>query len=566
MGINKHDLEFTRRVEQSLGVLRAVVGFAAFVLILTERSSHLWWEWWIETVSWAAYSVIGVAAFLLVRHATAERRVLGVRRIAVIADASILLVQPVLHVSDGGHLGLSPVLLFPVLLAARYAMRGALTGTAGLALALLATDLFSRATNGWGLDPDDVMVVLLISLSAAVVGGALTRAAAEGRLLAHEEAERARTEAARAERATATMQGVHQVLSSGIAAGVHAACIRMANRIQTVLDASYVTIRLVPDASETTPAVTGGPMVELTSGKVPKHDVVIATVPIHSGRRTIGELEVASVEAIDEHELALFANQVGLAAHAALLLDEEARLAGRYRDLDRLRSDFLALAAHELRTPTAAIHGALSTIASRGGDLSADINRQLLEVAGRQTTRLIQLADDLTAIGRSDHGSIPVRSEAIDVHHVVARAVEAVEDHQLVHLAEGPPCHLLADPARTQQILVSLLENAGRHGLPPVELAWSATRDNVELRVSDLGRITPAEGERIFERFYVGGIEHHTRGSGLGLPLGRDLAHAMGGTLALDADAATTTFVLSLPIAQGVAAADTSPGRAEKPA
>ncbi len=562
MDSTRYELDFIRRVERSLGVLRAVVGLAACILVITERDSHLAWEWWIETPGWALYSLIGVATVLLLRHEPSAQRVHAVRRAALASDALFLLVQPALHMSDGSSIGLSPVLLFPVLVAARYAIRGAVAGTAGLAAALLATDQFSRQLNGWGLDPDGAVVVLLISLSAAVVGGALTKAAAVGRALADAEASRARAEAARAERATATVQGVHRVLSSGIAAGVHAACASMATQIQAVLDAERVTIRLHPEHD-----VEGAARpVEIASGKATEA-AYAGEAAITAGEWSLGTLVVLSEAEVDPDELQLLADQVGLAAHAARLLDEEASLASRYRDLDRLRSDFLALAAHELRTPTTAIHGALSTIAERGDDLTPDVVRQLLDAAERQAGRLVRLADDLLTIGRSESGAIPLRRQIASVDAITLAAVEELDEGGHVHLVGGAACQVDVDPDRTRQILTNLLRNAVKHGTPPVSVSWRRGMDDVAIRVTDLGAIPPEDRGRVFERFYVGAVSNHTQGSGLGLPLARELAEAMGGTLDLDPAATTTTFVLTLPLARrptggdGGGAAATAEGR-----
>jgi signal transduction histidine kinase len=106
-------------------------------------------------------------------------------------------------------------------------------------------------------------------------------------------------------------------------------------------------------------------------------------------------------------------------------------------------------------------------------------------------------------------------------------------------------------PDRIQQVLVNLLDNALKYGGSRITVRIEATNGNVRVSVADEGPgLTPAEQERIFEKFYRGGPEltRASGGTGLGLYISKELVEQMGGRLLVRADpGAGATFTVELP-------------------
>src|SRR5204862_530144 len=127
------------------------------------------------------------------------------------------------------------------------------------------------------------------------------------------------------------------------------------------------------------------------------------------------------------------------------------------------KNTFLAMLAHELRNPLAAIRNALS-VATRT-DSKQDLE-WCHEVIDRQVLNFGILIDDLLDVARITQGKIQLRKELLDVAHIIRRAVEMIgpliaeKRHELIPRFPASGLHLDADPTRLEQILVNLLSNA----------------------------------------------------------------------------------------------------------
>ena len=211
---------------------------------------------------------------------------------------------------------------------------------------------------------------------------------------------------------------------------------------------------------------------------------------------------------------------------------------------------FLADAAHQLRTPIAGIRASAEALLLGA---SADDADRLMATMVRETSRAARLIASLLRMARLDQG-VPLAIEPVDVVALCADEVERLSmvapdlDVRLdVVVAPGAP--VPADRAGCQEILSNLGDNARRHAQTNVRFVVRGDARCVEVRVEDDGPGVPAqEQERVFERFVsLDGLG----GSGLGLPIARAVAQAMGGDLRYE-----DGFVLSLPIQDGVASAD----------
>jgi signal transduction histidine kinase len=226
---------------------------------------------------------------------------------------------------------------------------------------------------------------------------------------------------------------------------------------------------------------------------------------------------------------------------------------------EEARRAFVATASHELRTPLTSLEGILELVEEdlAGPDPDLEDARSLLRRSRAQARRLSRLAADLLDLSRID-AQVQLRSEPLELGEL-ARAVMAefelgTGERQIrceLH-DSGKPLWALGDPGSVARILRILLDNAVRVSESRSEIVVELHRgDQACLSVCDEGPgVAPEERDLIFERFQRGRSTSGQAGFGLGLAIGRELAHRMGGDLVLeDHDRPGAKFTLRLPIA-----------------
>jgi len=203
----------------------------------------------------------------------------------------------------------------------------------------------------------------------------------------------------------------------------------------------------------------------------------------------------------------------GLAASFNEAAEQVERLVGAHRML-------LANASHELRTPLSRIRFGLEMLKD-GGDPA---RREALQ---QDIAELDALIDEILLMSRLDAGSHAEHRQQVDL---VALAAEECARYEDCHLTGTAPM-ISGDPRLLHRLIRNLLENARKHGAPPVEVAITHSREAVSLRVNDAGQgIAEADCEKVFQPFYRGSGRQNVRGYGLGLPLVRQIAELHGGT------------------------------------
>jgi two-component system OmpR family sensor kinase len=239
------------------------------------------------------------------------------------------------------------------------------------------------------------------------------------------------------------------------------------------------------------------------------------------------------VEALRERTADLAAEQTGESLPEAGGRDEIDRLA-RTLDglLDRVarartrERSFVADASHELMTPLTVLHAHLELGAAGP---PAD-RREALVAARQEAARLIRLARDLLVLARSDRGTLPIERVDVPVAALlddVAQRARLAGIDVVVESADG--LAIRGDRLRLEQALGNLLDNAARHGGPPVTLAARSAHGRVELHVRDAGHgFPPRFLPRAFERF-ARAERPGAEGSGLGLAIVATIAEAHGG-------------------------------------
>jgi signal transduction histidine kinase len=209
------------------------------------------------------------------------------------------------------------------------------------------------------------------------------------------------------------------------------------------------------------------------------------------------------------------------------------------REANRHLHEFLALLGHELRSPLAAMLNALRVLELQGDDAATrDWVRSLME---RQTHCIGRLVEDMLEVSRIEHGKIQLRKQPLDLAQTVARAVETVRasvegrGHHLEVTLPPEPVLLNADPARVEQVLTNLLNNAAKY-MEPGGRIWvtaEAQGSEVVLRVRDSGvGIDPDMLAHVFDPFWQveRTFDHSQGGLGLGLALVRKLAEMHDGS------------------------------------
>jgi signal transduction histidine kinase/DNA-binding response OmpR family regulator len=308
-----------------------------------------------------------------------------------------------------------------------------------------------------------------------------------------------------------------------------------------LLDAEGLVVTANPRAMQLVPELRVGHPAEAASLPLPAtEEAVGAEILLDHDRRTLA----VTAARLDERDAD------GGVVWTLRDATERARL-------ERLKSEFVATASHELRSPLTSIKGFVELL-SAGEGLDAR-QREFLGIVLVSTNRLVDLVNDLLDVARLEAGRVEVHRRAIDVNealHDVATMlgprIAEKGQHLDLEIDETTP-RVLADPARLRQMLMNLVTNAhlytdegGRVGLR----ATSAP-GGVRLEITDTGRgMTPAELEHVFERFSRGAGSTGTPGTGLGLSIVKSLVDLHGGTIDVASTPGEgTAFAITLPAA-----------------
>jgi signal transduction histidine kinase len=210
-------------------------------------------------------------------------------------------------------------------------------------------------------------------------------------------------------------------------------------------------------------------------------------------------------------------------------------MAARLKHLEAARAQFIGEISHDLRTPLAAIKGLLINLI----DTAGPDERLALEIAERETDRLIRLVNQLLDFSRWQGGQLELDRQAVDVGAVARDAVALCEvraSHRNVALSAEIPSDLpqvSADADRLQRVILNLLDNAIRFTPGGGQVTLTVKRDGAEIEVSvqDTGR-GMSEGDRAcaFEPYYRG----EGGGAGLGLTIARAIVEAHGGQMGVE--------------------------------
>jgi hypothetical protein len=228
------------------------------------------------------------------------------------------------------------------------------------------------------------------------------------------------------------------------------------------------------------------------------------------------------------------------------------------REVERLKDEFVSVAGHELRTPLTSIRGSLQLLASGVLGPVSEKGVSILQIAVRNTERLVRLVSDLLDMERLASGKVALDFCACSSGQLVQVAFESVQgmaERAGVVLADQThPARVWVDQDRIVQVLVNLLSNAVKYSPEHGEVVVQAVEQAGELRfeVRDEGRGIPADKlEYVFGRFQqVDRADARIKGgSGLGLAIARSIVEQHGGRIGVESVYGKgSTFWFSVPL------------------
>ena len=284
----------------------------------------------------------------------------------------------------------------------------------------------------------------------------------------------------------------------------------------------------------------------------------VISVPLKIREKTIGVIGLVSCDRnrrYGQREVEIAEN---LAVRVAVAVDN-ARLFHAVKEASRQKDEFLAMLAHELRNPLAAIKYAVAI-----GQMSpGDSPEETFEIIDRQTHNLAHLIEDLLDVSRISRDKVTLRKEPVDVAAIVNGAATTVrpliEDrhHELILELPTEPVCVFADPTRAEQIVMNLLTNAAKYTKNGGRVTVRATTDANEavIEVIDTGIGLPPELlNRVFDLFAQADrtLDRSEGGLGIGLTVAQKLAEMHGGIISADSEGLGkgSKFTVRLPISR----------------
>jgi signal transduction histidine kinase len=227
-----------------------------------------------------------------------------------------------------------------------------------------------------------------------------------------------------------------------------------------------------------------------------------------------------------------------LGGFALLAYERKSQVARERRALeeaDQLKTNFVALASHELRTPATVIHGLATTLHLRGEQLGEEQRDVLRRTLYEQTDRMRRLVDQLLDLSRLEANGIRIDPQPLAVLTRLEELVQSLAGDRTEDVRIAVPADLqaLVDPNAFDRIVANLIVNAARYGAPPIEISAEQRDRHFRLTVADHGRGVPPEFvPLLFERFTrSGSSRERAEGAGLGLAIAKSYAQAHGGDL-----------------------------------
>jgi two-component system sensor histidine kinase KdpD len=286
-------------------------------------------------------------------------------------------------------------------------------------------------------------------------------------------------------------------------------------------------------------------------------------VPLKVGDRVLGILRLdgpigdTPFREHPEQLLSAVASEAALALQRAELAREAAH-AQALREADEMKNALMASVSHDLKTPLAAISGAIASVMDKSVPWTQEDIDAFNQTIASQSDRLNRLISDILDLNRIESGTLKPERDAVPARGLLERAREVTAPQtkgRAISVDAPLSLEALTDEALITQALVNLIENAAKYSAPhsPIHLSATAQDREIIFIVQDEGPgIAPQDLPYVFERFYR--AEEHSRrvkGSGLGLTIVKAFVELCGGKVSVESSPKGTRFIIALPAAVG---------------
>jgi len=258
-----------------------------------------------------------------------------------------------------------------------------------------------------------------------------------------------------------------------------------------------------------------------------------------------------------------------LMANVSVVRDEQNEMLGvvcitrditQFKEIDRVKSQFVSMVAHELRAPLSAIENYITTYLTGAAGDDPDFNRNMLERSKQRAHSLLNLVEDLLQISRMESQTVSRRKELLDITDIINNTVELLKpqgkDKKLKFEATIPkPCPTIeADRGEMEQLFTNLVSNAIKYNIEngSVSIFVDSSDNFLEIKIRDSG-IGLAEDDvsQIFDEFYRVSREEtrYVAGTGLGLSIVKKIVENHLGRISVESSLNEgTTFTITFPI------------------
>jgi len=232
----------------------------------------------------------------------------------------------------------------------------------------------------------------------------------------------------------------------------------------------------------------------------------------------------------------------------------------RLAEASRMKSEFINVVSHQLRSPITNLKWALELLTSKQVQIAEEKKEEYFTNFQENVDRMSELVDDLLIVSRIEEGALPIRKKPVLLQEIIATLAHrykffAEASHVQIDVTAADPLPaVLADPSQIKLAIENLIDNALRYtkGGGTVQVGAKRERNYVIVSVKDSGVGIPKEDQKfIFQKFFRSEnvLREQTRGSGLGLFIARAIVMRAGGRIWFESEEGKgTTFFVRLPI------------------
>jgi two-component system, OmpR family, sensor histidine kinase KdpD len=279
-------------------------------------------------------------------------------------------------------------------------------------------------------------------------------------------------------------------------------------------------------------------------------------IPVRLGVRAIGSLGISGAR-LSRQTLDAVGSLVAIAIERARAVEQLGQTEAE-RQGERLKSALLDSVTHDFRTPLTSMKAAVTSLLA-SAKTNAEQRRELLSIINEECDRLNHLVEEASEMARLEAGEIELHFAPTPIEEIVNDALTQMKSSlagRTVQVKLSPDLpRVKADPDRTKDILVNLIDNANLYSPKeePITISAEVTGNYAAIHVADRGPgIEDFEQGMIFDKFYRGKDQRYlVRGTGMGLPIAKAIVAAHGGSISVTSQLAHgSVFSFTLPIAR----------------